>query len=71
MQVLNVIPTADDVSRRCLYKLQAICNHHGVLPTSYDVSGNLSKIGDGPVTSGGFSDIWEGIHDGRRVCVDP
>lgn len=26
-QALGVIPVADDVSRRCLHKLRAICNH--------------------------------------------
>ena len=69
LQLLDVTPITDDVSRRCLHKLQAICGRHNVLPSSYNVSGDLTRVGDDPVTSGGFADIWEGIHDGRNVCI--
>lgn len=68
-QALDFIPNTDDVSRRCLHKLQDICNHHKVLPTSYNVSGDLVRIGSHPVTSGGFSDVWEGVYNHKRVCI--
>ena len=69
LQVLDATPTTDDVSRRCLHKLQAICCQHNILPSSYNVSGNLKRVDSDPVASGGFSDVWEGVHDGKTVCI--
>ena len=69
LQALDTTPVTDDVSRRCLHKLQAICGKRRILPSSYNVSGNLSTDGDNPVASGGFSDVWQGVYDGRRVCI--
>ncbi|KAF9779311.1 CNH domain-containing protein [Thelephora terrestris] len=66
---LDVIPITDDVSRRCLHKLQAICGRHKILPSSYNISGDLTIIDDDPVASGGFSDVWEGTYDGKKVCI--
>ena len=68
-QALANIPTADDVSRLCLHKLQAICSHHGILPSSHIIAGGLIRVGDYPVASGGFSDVWEGVHDNTKVCI--
>ena len=68
-QALDTAPITDDVSRRCLHKLQAICGKRRTLPSSYVISGNLSTDGDKPVASGGFSDVWQGIYDERRVCI--
>ena len=68
-QALTVIPTADDVSRQCLRKLQAICGDNVTLPSSYTVSGELARVGDEPVAFGGFADVWEGTHCGRKVCI--
>ena len=68
-QALTIIPTADDVSRLCLHKLQAICSHHGVLPSSLIIAGGLTKVGDYAFASGGFADVWEGMHDNTKVCI--
>jgi len=69
-QALNVIPTTDDVFRQCLHKLQAICGHHMTLPSSHNVSGGLVRVGEYPIsTDGGTSDVWEGTHGGRKVCI--
>ena len=68
-QAITVIPTTDDISRRCLRKLQAICSENMTLPSSYTVSGDLAKIGDEPAASGGFADVWEGSHCGEKVCI--
>ncbi|KAF9785479.1 CNH domain-containing protein [Thelephora terrestris] len=68
-EVLDVTPITDDVSRRCLHKLQAICGLHNILPSSHNISGEVSRVGDDPVASGGFSDVWKGIYDGRKVCI--
>ena len=69
LQTLDVTPITNDDSRRCLHKLQAICGHHKILPSSYNVSGDLIRVGDEAVASGGFADVWEGIHNGRKVCI--
>jgi hypothetical protein len=68
-QALDVIPITDDVSRRCLHKLQAICGRHKILPSSYNIPGDLTIIDDDPVAFGGFSDVWEGTYDGKKVCI--
>jgi len=68
-QALSAIPTTDDVSRQCLYKLQAICGYHMALPSSYTVSGEITRVGDRPIALGGFADVWEGTHGDRKVCV--
>jgi hypothetical protein len=39
------------------------------LPSSYTIAGDLSKVGDHAVNSGGFADVWKGIHNGRKVCI--
>jgi hypothetical protein len=68
-QILDVTPNTDDVFRRCLHKLRTICGHHAVLPSSYTISGDLSRLGDDPVDLGGFSDVWKGSHNGSNVCI--
>ena len=69
LQALNVICTTDDVSRRCLRKLQVICSGNMTLPSSYTVSSDLARVGDGPVAFGGYADVWEGTHCDRKVCI--
>ncbi|KAF9779338.1 kinase-like domain-containing protein [Thelephora terrestris] len=68
-EILDVAPTADDVFRRCLHKLQTICTHKTILPSSYTISGDLVRVGNDPVAFGGFSDVWEGSLDGDKVCI--
>ena len=68
-QVLDVAPISEDIRRQCLHKLQAICGLRATLPSSYTISGDLAKDGDDPVSSGGFSDIWEGTYNGTNVCI--
>lgn len=68
-QALGVTQITDDTSRRCLHKLQVICRDHSILPSSYTVPGDLARVGDDPVASGGFADIWEGTHNGNKVCI--
>ena len=69
LQALTIIPTTDDVSRLCLHKLQAICSNRGILPSSHVIAGGLTKLGDYPVASGGFAEVWEGEHDSTKVCI--
>ena len=39
------------------------------LPSSYTISGDLTKHGDEPAASGGFADVWEGSHRAEKVCI--
>jgi len=40
------------------------------LPSSHNVSGDLTKVGDYPISvDGGTADVWEGTHGGRTVCI--
>ena len=69
LQALAIIPAADNVSRLCLLKLRAICSHRGILPSSHIISGGLTKLGDYPVASGNFGEVWEGEYDSTKVCI--
>ncbi|KAF9777371.1 kinase-like domain-containing protein [Thelephora terrestris] len=68
-EILDAIPIADDVFRRCLHKLRTICGHNAILPSSYAILGDLARVGDDPFDFGGFSDVWKGTHNGRKVCI--
>ena len=68
-QALGVVPTTDDVARACLHKLQAICGHHAILPSSYIVSGEIDRVGDEPIILGAIADVWEGAHGSNRVSI--
>jgi len=68
-EALCSIPTTDDVYRQCLRKLQAICGARTALPSSHIISGDLARVGETPVAFGGFADVWEGNHGGRKVCI--
>ena len=71
LQALGTIHTTDDVTRKCLRKLQAICGHNVTLPSSYIVSGEIARVGDDPIAFGVITDLWEGIHRGNRVSIKP
>lgn len=48
---------------RCFRGLVKICGEHGILPNSYIIPGSeIQKLGESPIASGGFSDVWPGIH---------
>ena len=69
LQALGIVPVTEDVSRRCLNKLQALCSHHGVLPSSHIISGGLVKAGDCAIAATNLSDVWEGTFNGAKVCI--
>ena len=69
LQALGIIPVTEDVSRRCLHKLQAICSDSGILPSSHIISGDLARVGDYAVDSTNLSDVWKGTLKGVEVCI--
>ncbi|KAF9779779.1 kinase-like domain-containing protein [Thelephora terrestris] len=66
---LSLIPTSDDVFRRCLRKLRAICGFHTILPSSHIINGDLTRVGISAIAFGGFADVWQGDQGGNRVCI--
>ena len=68
-QIISAIPADDDLFRQCLHKLQAICGHRATLPSSYIISGEFARVGDGPIASGDTADIWEGTYCGEKVAI--
>ena len=70
LQTLDVIPSNDGISTRCLRKLQAICGHHAALPPSYFASGEIVRVSDHPIAVGGISDVWEGTYRDKRVSIE-
>ena len=41
-----------------------LCGEHGVLPESYLIpESKIEKLGDAPISTGGFSEVWPGIYE--------
>ena len=56
--------------RRCFRGLVKICGEYGVLPSSYVIhESKIRKLGDSPVSSGGFSEVWPGAYDGEKAVA--
>ena len=68
-KVLGSISISDEVFRQCLRKLRTICGYHTILPSSHIISGDLVRTGESAFAHGGFADIWEGDHGGKKVCI--
>jgi len=48
---------------RCFRGLVKICGECGILPNPYIIPGSkIQKLGNSPVASGGFSDVWPGVY---------
>jgi len=69
LQTLSDISTDGDLSRQCLHKLQAICDHRATLPSSYIISGEIVRVGDYPIALGGIANVWEGTYRGKKVSI--
>ena len=69
VQTLSTISADDDLSRKCLHRLQAICAYHATLPSSIVVSRGIVRVGRGPIALGGIADVWEGTYRGNRVSI--
>ena len=40
------------------------------LPSSHNLSGDLARVGDIPISvAGGTADVWGGTHNGRTICI--
>jgi len=69
LQTLGAISADDGLSRQCLLKLQIICGHHALLPSSYIASGQIASVGHGPIARSAIADVWEGTYHGKKVSI--
>ena len=57
-------PVSLRTRRRCFRGLVRICGERGILPSSYIIpKSKIRKLGDSPISSGGFSDVWPGAYE--------
>jgi serine/threonine protein kinase len=59
----------DSQRRKYTAALRKLCGNRGILPTSHTITDDLNKVGELPIAGGGFAEVWEGNHRGRRVAI--
>ena len=69
LKALGGLDSSSPAFRKCLRELKTICGTGGMLPTSYTLLSHLLNIGSEPFASGGYGDVYEGTHNGSRVCI--
>ena len=53
--------------RRCFRGLVKVCGEYGVLPSTYIIpDSKVEKLGDEPISVGGFSQVWPGMYDDEK-----
>jgi len=57
-QIIDSLRADPGLQKRCIRALRKTCGIYGILPTSYAVPFPLTKPGQRPFASGGFSDVW-------------
>ena len=67
-------PISVRTRRRCFRGLVEVCGKYGILPDSHAIPGSeIGVVGDGPISSGEFSEVWEGEYKGddktERVAI--
>jgi hypothetical protein len=68
-QILDDLDSMSSPSRKCLHVLRKICSSRMILPSAYEVSGELSFTTTEPVAFGGFCDVYKGTLGGADVCI--
>ena len=57
-------PISVRTRRRCFRGLVEVCGKYGILPDSHAIPGSeIGVVGDGPISSGEFSEVWEGEYN--------
>ena len=67
-------PVSVRTRRRCFRGLVEVCGKYGILPNSHAIPGSkIGVVGDGPISSGEFSEVWEGEYkdndETKRVAI--
>ena len=68
-QILDNLDNRGSPFRKCLHLLQKICGSRAVLPSTYEVSGELLVTTTLPIAYGGFYDVYKGTLSGENVCI--
>ena len=55
--------------RKCLHVLKKICDSWVILPSSYELSDELSFDTHQAVAVGGFCDVYKGAYGPAEVCI--
>ena len=58
-----------DLRRKCVRILRRVCSSETILPRSCILSDNISKEGDAAIAPRWPADVWNGRHNGERVCI--
>ena len=66
-QTLDGLDCTGSPFRKCLRLLQKICSTLTVLPSTYEVSDELSVTT--PIVYGGYSDLYKGTLSGENVGI--
>ena len=63
-------PVSLRTRRRCFRGLVKLCGERGILPNSYIVpESKLEKLGEGPITTGRFADVWAGAYEDETMVA--
>jgi len=68
-QILNDLDGMGLPTRKCLHVLRKVCSSGMILPSTYEVSGELSFTTVQPLAFGGFCDVYKGTLGGADVCI--
>ena len=61
--------TATKYDTEIFDKFRQLCGRTGLLPASYIIPGNSSKMAEHPIASGSPGDVREGTCNGKRVAI--
>ena len=68
-QILDGLDRTGSPFKKCLRLLRKTCSALTVLPSTYELSGELSVTTTLPVAFGGFCDVYKGTLPGGNVCI--
>ena len=50
-------------------RFRQLCSRAGLLPASHMIPEDLIQTSEYPVASGSFGEVWEGIHNDKRIAI--
>ncbi|KAL0068262.1 hypothetical protein AAF712_004647 [Marasmius tenuissimus] len=66
--LINKSPMSCPLRRECIIYMRYMSWSHCVLPFTFYLPG-ITRVGDHPVSAGGFSNIWKGRMGTTKVCI--
>ena len=68
-QILDILDPTDLSFRKCLDALQEVCSDRMILPSTYEVSGEISFATSSMAASGSFCDVYQGTLGHAKVAI--